>query len=244
MTYWMTSVKKASLNDILNDVTLLSYPRIKAILLPKWSLNALSFSQLVKIPNKFTQFERKLGKITGVLNSKNFHSMHIMQDLPTNKANFLFKNTLDFNQTTHVGPQEPIVLIDNINLYLNCLSSVKDVLKCSCHAHILLFSVTSQCMLNKPQKYFLQNKNTSIFLSRKHNISRMNWLDLLSIPACLQLSKVFHVQNNWVLLIYAFCILQLNALWKISLHILRKMVLLVISWFSKWHWVNCKYLFP
>ena len=102
-----------------------------------------------------------------MLNSKNFHSMHIMQDLPTNKANFLFKNTLDFNQTTHVGPQEPIVLIDNINLYLNCLSSVKDVLKCSCHAHILLFAVTSQCMLNKPQKYFLQKKKHFNFSFKK-----------------------------------------------------------------------------
>ena len=32
--------------------------------------NALSFSQLVEIYNKFTQFERKLRKFTGRLNSK------------------------------------------------------------------------------------------------------------------------------------------------------------------------------
>ena len=53
--------------------------------------------------------------------------MHIMEELPTNKSNFLFKNKQDFNQTTHVGPQEPIVFIDNINLHLNCLGSVNDL---------------------------------------------------------------------------------------------------------------------
>ena len=58
--------------------------------------------------------------------------MHIMQELPTNKPNFLFfKNTQDFNQTTHLGPQEPIGFIDNIILHFNCLGSVKDVFKWS-----------------------------------------------------------------------------------------------------------------
>ena len=50
-----------------------------------------------RISNQFTQFERKWKKFTGGLNTKNFCSIHIMRELPTNKANFLFKNTQDFN---------------------------------------------------------------------------------------------------------------------------------------------------
>ena len=104
--------------------------------------------------------------------------MNIIQELPTNKPNFFFKGTQDFNQTTHVWPQEPIVFIDNINLHLNCLGSVKDVFKWSHHGHI---------------------KTTLIFLSRKHTISRINWLDLLSTLACFTTLKPFYVKNNWVL---------------------------------------------
>ena len=66
--------------------------------------------------------------------------MHIMQELPTNKTNFLFENTKDFNQTIHGRPQDPIVFIHNISLYFNCLGSVKDVFKWSCHGHIMHFS--------------------------------------------------------------------------------------------------------
>ena len=65
--------------------------------------------------------------------------MHIMWELPTNKPNFLFKNAEDLNQITHIGPQEPIVFIDIINLHLNGLGSVKNVFKWSCHSHITLF---------------------------------------------------------------------------------------------------------
>ena len=77
--------------------------------------------------------------------------MHIMWELPIIKTNFLFENTKDFNETTHGGPQDPIVFIDSISSYFNCLGSVKDVSKRSHHGHITLFSghimVTSQCML-------------------------------------------------------------------------------------------------
>ena len=48
-----------------------------------------------------------------------------MLDLPTIKADFLFENSQDFNQTTHARPQHPIVFIHNISLYFNCISSVK-----------------------------------------------------------------------------------------------------------------------
>ena len=55
--------------------------------------------------------------------------MQIMQGLPTNKPNFLFKYTEDFNQTTHVAAYEPIVFNDNLSFYFNSLSSVQDILK-------------------------------------------------------------------------------------------------------------------
>ena len=35
---------------------------------------------------------------------KNFHNRHIMLELPTIKTDFLFKNSQDFNQTTHARP--------------------------------------------------------------------------------------------------------------------------------------------
>ena len=45
--------------------------------------------------------------------------MHIMQELPTNKANFLIKTTQDFNSSRHAAPHLPIVFTDNIILYFN-----------------------------------------------------------------------------------------------------------------------------
>ena len=44
--------------------------------------------------------------------------MHIMHELPTNKANFLIKTTQDFNSSRHAAPHLPIVYTDNIILYL------------------------------------------------------------------------------------------------------------------------------
>ena len=63
------------------------------------------------MPNSPTIFREHCGK-------KFNSSMYIMWELPTNKTNFLFENSRDFNQTTHGGPQESIVIIDNIILYL------------------------------------------------------------------------------------------------------------------------------
>ena len=39
-----------------------------------------------------------------------------MLELPTIETDFLFKNSQDFNQTTHARPQHPIVFIHNIRL--------------------------------------------------------------------------------------------------------------------------------
>ena len=101
--------------------------------------NALSFSQPVEISNKFTQIERKLRKFTGRLNSKNFCSMYFMQKLPTTKANFIFKNMQDFNQTTHVWPQDPSVFTDNISFYFYPIISIKKLMKQSRNGTSQLF---------------------------------------------------------------------------------------------------------
>ena len=45
--------------------------------------------------------------------------MHIMHELPTDKANFLIKTTQDFNSSRHAAPHLPFVLTDNIILYFN-----------------------------------------------------------------------------------------------------------------------------
>ena len=65
--------------------------------------------------------------------------MHIMQELPTNKTNFLFKNTKDFNQTTYGGPQVPIVFIDNNSLDFHAISSVQDLVEESQTVTLQLF---------------------------------------------------------------------------------------------------------
>ena len=62
-----------------------------------------------------------------------------MLDLPTIKTDFLFENSRDFNQTTHARPQHPIVFIDIISLYFNCISSVKYLFKWSHHVSSCLF---------------------------------------------------------------------------------------------------------
>ena len=64
-----------------------------------------------------------------------------MLELPTIKTDFLFENSQDFDQTTHARPQQPIVFIDIISLYFNCIGSVKYVFKRSHHGHIMPFSV-------------------------------------------------------------------------------------------------------
>ena len=101
--------------------------------------NALCFSQSLDISNKFTQIERKLRKFTGRLNSKNFHSMYFMQKLLTTKANFIFKNMQDFNQTTHIRPQDPSVFTDNISFYFYPIIFIQNLIKQSRNGMSQLF---------------------------------------------------------------------------------------------------------
>ena len=65
--------------------------------------------------------------------------MYFMQKLPTNKANFIFKNTQDFNQTKHVGLQDPNVFTDNISFYFYPIISIKNLMKQSHNSTSQLF---------------------------------------------------------------------------------------------------------
>ena len=125
----------------------------------------LVLSEPVEISNKFTQFERKLRKFTGRLNSKNFCSMYFMQKLPTNKANFIFKNIQDFNQTTHVGPKEPSVFTDNISFYFYPIISIKNLMKQSCNGMSWLFQHGPKIfrVLRLNRRFRMQNVYFSIW---------------------------------------------------------------------------------
>ena len=68
--------------------------------------------------------------------------MYFMQKLPANKTNFTFKNMQDFNQTTHVGPQDPIVFTDNISFYFYRIISIKKLMKQSRNGTSRLFQQT------------------------------------------------------------------------------------------------------
>ena len=85
-----------------------------------------------------------------------------MLDLPTIKNDFLFKNSQDFNQTTHARPQYPIVFIHNISLYFNCISSVKYLFKRSHHGHVMPFSAVLP--KHPPKKSLKGRKSTNASL--------------------------------------------------------------------------------
>ena len=70
--------------------------------------------------------------------------MYIMQELPTNKAYFYFKNTQDFYQTTHVGPQELNVFTDNISFYFYAIISIKKLMKHVTQQYITGISTRSE----------------------------------------------------------------------------------------------------
>ena len=101
-----------------------------------------------------------------------------MQELPINKANFFFKNMQDFNQTAHVGPQEPIVFIDNISFYFYATISVKNLMKQSFngmpwlfHYDLKIFWVLRLNMLFKMQNTWIvqQFKNGGMWWFMTHS---------------------------------------------------------------------------
>ena len=64
--------------------------------------------------------------------------MYFMRELPTNKANFIFKNMKDYNQSTHVGPQELNVFTDNVSFNFYPIISINKLMKQSCNSTLWL----------------------------------------------------------------------------------------------------------
>ena len=86
-----------------------------------------------------------------------------MQELPTNKPNFLFNNTQDFNQTKHAAPHLPIVFIDDIRFYFYAIISVKVLMEESCHSDVTAISTQSEIFLSFEVEYALQNTKCMLF---------------------------------------------------------------------------------
>ena len=90
-----------------------------------------------------------------------------MLELQTIKTDFLFKNSQDFNQTTHARPQHPIVFIHNISLYFNCISSVKYLFKWSHHGHVMPFSCsTTQAQTQKIEYAYFERQEKCLRMDR------------------------------------------------------------------------------
>ena len=96
----------------------------------------------------------------------------------------------------------------------------------------MLFLVTSQCMLIKPQKFFCKKKPLEFLFQEKKPFRDEMTIDLLSILGCLQLSKVLLCSKY--LSFIDICILHfaVEHTSKVSLHNLWKMVLLVVCNFQ------------
>ena len=86
-----------------------------------------------------------------------------MQKLPTNKANFIFKNMQDFKQTTYVGPQDPSVFTDNISFYFYPIISIKKFNETVMQWYVRVISTLSENFLSFEDEYMLQNAKYMLF---------------------------------------------------------------------------------
>ena len=136
-----------------------------------------------------------------------------MHELPTNKANFLIKTTQDFNSSRHAAPHLPIVFTDNIILYFNKIPFVLHVFKRSRNVHITFIFGHFTAYAYRTSEFFLQKKPLN-FISRQETISGWNNNTCYQYQVDYNSQECWYVQNNWVLLIYAFRILRLKALQK------------------------------
>ena len=102
------------------------------------------------------------------MNTKNFCRMHIMHELPTNKANFLIKTTQDFNSSRHAAPHLPIVFTDNIILYFNLIPFVLHVFKRSRNTHIMFIFGHFTVYAYRTLKFFGKKTLNFYFKTRNH----------------------------------------------------------------------------
>ena len=79
----------------------------------------------VKETSQFHWIWMEIAKVYSKVESEKVHNIQIMQELPTNKPNFPFKHTEDFNKTAHVASHWPIIFRNNISFYFNSFSFVQ-----------------------------------------------------------------------------------------------------------------------
>ena len=160
------------------------------------------------------------------MNAENFRSMHIMHELPTNKANFLIKTTQDFNSSRHAAPHLPIVFTDNIILYFNWIPFVLHVFKRSRNAHITFIFGHFTVYAYRTSKFFCKKTLEFLFQDKKP-FQGWNYYTCYQYQVDYNSQECWYVQNNWVLLIYAFHILRLKELWKFDYAFFGR-------WFCSW----------
>ena len=89
--------------------------------------------------------------------------MFFMWELPTNKANFILKNMQDFNQTTHVVPQDHNVFTDNISFYFYAIISINKFNENVMQWYITAISTWSENFPSFEVEYALQNAKCMLF---------------------------------------------------------------------------------
>ena len=86
-----------------------------------------------------------------------------MQELHTIRPNFLFKTTQDFNHTSHVAPQGPIVFINNIRFlfYFRCV--LKTVM------HVENYVKISRCVENVYVRHVENRVENCVEIRKNHH---------------------------------------------------------------------------
>ena len=131
--------------------------------------------------------------------------------------------------STQVGMQHHIYLLSSLIISFYILT---EFLLCYMFSkgHITLtqclFSDTSQCMLIKPRKIFAKKTLEFLFQDKKP-FQRWNYYTCYQYQVDYNSQECWYVQNNWVLLNYAFCILRLKELRKFHYTFFGR-------WFCSW----------
>ena len=181
------------------------------------------------------------------MNAKNFRSMHIMHELPTNKANFLIKTTQDFNSSRHAAPHLPIVFTDNIILYFNWIPFVLHVFKRSCNAQITFIFGHFTVYAYRTSKFFCKKKPLNFyFKTRNHFRDEITRLVINTrLITTLKNVDMFKIIEFYWFMHSAFC--NWKSFGNLIMHSLEDGFVRGAQ-FSKWRQIQnvakCKYWFP
>ena len=180
------------------------------------------------------------------MNAENFRSMHIMHELPTNKANFLIKTTQDFNSSRHAAPHLPIVFTDNIIFYFNWIPFVLHVFKRSRNAHIMFIFGHFTVYAYRTLKFFCKKPLNFYFKTRNHFRDEITRLVINTrLITTLKNVDMFKIIEFYWFMHSAFCG------WKSFGNLITRSLedgFVRGARFSKWRQIQnvakCKYWFP